>query len=182
MVGSQKLPAPDSSRHERLPAMTARSLIRLAMCLALCLGVGFTAGIVTNPEIPTWYASLVKPSWTPPNWAFPVVWNILYALMGVSLWLLWDRFDDPIAARKAVPLFFIQLALNFAWSPVFFWLHRPVEALVIIAVLAIAIAATIVFALKAQRTAGLLLVPYLAWVIYATTLNAGIVALNPSVQ
>ena len=160
--------------------MTARSLIRLALCLALCLGVGFTAGIVTAPEIPTWYASLEKPSWTPPSWAFPVVWNILYAMMGVSLWLLWDRFDDPIAARKAIGLFFLQLALNFAWSPVFFWMHRPLEALFIIALLAISIAATIAFALKAQRIAGWLLVPYLGWVSYATTLNAGIVALNRS--
>jgi len=99
--------------------------------------------------------------------------------MGVSLWLLWDRSIDPIAARKAITLFLIQLALNAAWSPVFFLLHRPVEALVIITLLAISIAATIAFALKAQRIAGWLLVPYLAWVSYATTLNAGIVALNP---
>jgi translocator protein len=159
--------------------MTARSLVRLVLCLVLCLGVGFVAGIVTAPEITDWYASLEKPSWTPPNWAFPVVWNILYALMGVSLWLLWDRYDDPIPARKAIALFFVQLALNFAWSPVFFGLHRPVEALFIIAILAVAIGATIAFALKAQRTAGFLLAPYLAWVCYATTLNAGIVALNP---
>jgi benzodiazapine receptor len=114
-----------------------------------------------------------------PELGVPVVWNILYSMMGVSLWLLWDRFDDPIATRKAIALFFVQLALNFSWSPVFFWLHRPVEALFIIALLAVTIAGTIAFALKAQRTAGLLFVPYLAWVAYATTLNAGIVALNP---
>lgn len=92
--------------------------------------------------------------------------------------MLWDRFDDPIAARKAIGLFLAQLALNAAWSPVFFALHRPVKALVIIALLAISIASTIAFALKAQRTAGWLLVPYLGWVSYATTLNAGIVALT----
>jgi translocator protein len=159
--------------------MTARSFIRLLLCLALCVGVGFTAGIVTGPEISTWYASLEKPSWTPPNWAFPVVWNILYATMGVSLWLLWDRPHDSSAARKTIALFLVQLALNAAWSPVFFSMHRPVAALVIIGLLAVSIAATIAFAFKAQRTAGWLLVPYLAWVFYATTLNAGIVALNP---
>jgi translocator protein len=159
--------------------MTPRSFVRLLLCLALCLGVGLTAGVVTAPAIPTWYASLEKPSWTPPNWAFPVVWNILYAMMGVSLWLLWDRPHVPSVARKAMRLFFLQLALNAAWSPVFFLLHRPVEALVIIALLAISIAATIAFALKTQRVAGWLLVPYLVWVTYATTLNAGIVALNP---
>jgi translocator protein len=159
--------------------MTAGSIVRLLLCLALCLGVGLTAGIVTAPAIPTWYASLLKPSWTPPNWAFPVMWNILYAMMGMSLWLLWDRPRDLYAARKAIALFFLQLALNAAWSPVFFLLHRPMEALLIIGLLALSTTATIVFALKAQRVAGWLLVPYLAWVTYATTLNAGIVALNP---
>jgi tryptophan-rich sensory protein len=158
--------------------MIARSLVRLLLCLALCLGVGLTAGIVTAPAIPTWYASLEKPSWTPPNWVFPVVWNILYAMMAVSLWLLWDRPHDPVSARKAIGLFLIQLALNAAWSPVFFLLHRPIEALVILGLLVISIAATIAFALKAQRTAGWLLAPYLGWVSYATTLNAGIVVLN----
>jgi tryptophan-rich sensory protein len=107
------------------------------------------------------------------------VWNILYAIMGVSLWLLWDRAHDRRAARNAIGLFLSQLALNAAWSPVFFLLHRPVEALVIIAILAISTAVTIAFAFKAHRTASWLLVPYLAWVCYATTLNAGIVALKP---
>jgi translocator protein len=158
--------------------MTARSLVRLLLCLALCIGVGLAAGMVTAPEFTTWYPLLEKPSWTPSNSAFPVVWNLPYAMMGVSLWLLWNRARDSQAARKAIALFLLQLALNAAWSPVFFLLHRPVEALVVIALLVICIAATIAFAFKAQRTAGWLLVPYLAWVTYVTTLNAGIVALN----
>ena len=80
--------------------------------------------MVTAPEIPTWYASLAKPRGRPIG-TFHVVWSILYAMMGVSLWLLWDRFGDPIAARKAIALFLRQLALNVAWSAVFFLLHRP---------------------------------------------------------
>jgi tryptophan-rich sensory protein len=147
--------------------------------LVLCLGVGFTAGRVTYPEIATWYAALAKPGWTPPNWAFPVVWNLLYAMMGVSLWLLWDRAAEVAQRRTAIVLFFVQLALNAAWSPTFFFLHNTRAALGIIVLMAIAIAATIITARRVQSTAALLLVPYLAWVLYASTLNAGIVALNP---
>ncbi len=158
--------------------MTARSIIRLLACLALCLGVGFASGSVTYPEIPPWYASLVKPSWTPPNRAFPLVWNILYGMMGISLWLLWDRGRDAAAKRTALTLFVVQLMLNAAWSPVFFALHQTRAALAIIMMMVIAIAATIVAAWRTQRVAAWLLIPYLAWVLYATSLNAGIVALN----
>jgi translocator protein len=158
--------------------MSGRSIFRLLVCLALCLGVGFVSGSVTYPEIPTWYASLVKPSWTPPNWAFPLVWNILYTMMGFSLWLLWDRGGQVAATRTAIILFVVQLMLNAAWSPVFFALHQTQAALAIIVLMAIAIAASIVSAWRSQRVAAWLLIPYLAWVLYATSLNAGIVALN----
>ena len=158
--------------------MTSPSIIRLLVCLALCLGVGFASGSVTYSEIPTWYASLAKPSWTPPNWAFPLVWTILYTMMGVSLWLLWDRGISASATRTSIILFIVQLMLNAAWSPVFFALHQTRVALAIIVLMAIAIAATIVAAWRTQRVAATLLIPYLAWVLYATSLNAGIVALN----
>lgn len=158
--------------------MTGSSVLRLLTCLALCVGVGFISGSVTTAEIMTWYASLNKPSWTPPNWAFPVVWNILYVMMGVSLWLLWDRAGDTPARRTAIIAFVLQLALNAAWSPVFFGMHQTRVALAIIVLMAIAIAATIIAAWRTQRTAAWLLMPYLAWAIYATTLNAGVVALN----
>jgi tryptophan-rich sensory protein len=154
-------------------------MIRLLVCLALCLGVGFAGGSVTYPEIPTWYASLVKPSWTPPNWTFPLVWNILYTMMAVSLWLLWERGRNAVVTRTAIILFVVQLVLNAAWSPVFFALHQTRVALAIIVLMAIAIAATIVAAWLTQRVAALLLIPYLAWVLYAASLNAGIVVLNP---
>lgn len=158
--------------------MTERSLLRLIACLALCLGVGLANGSVTYPEIPTWYATLSKPSWTPPDWAFPLVWNVLYAMMGVSLWLLWDRAGDASGRRPAITLFLVQLALNAAWSPVFFALHQTRAALAIAVALAVAVAATILAAWHTHRVAAWLLVPYLAWVLYASALNAGIVALN----
>jgi tryptophan-rich sensory protein len=158
--------------------MSGSSFLRLIGCLAFVLGVALANGNVTYPEIPTWYASLTKPWWTPPDWAFPLVWSVLYLMMGVSLWLLWDRSADAHRRRRAITLFLVQLALNAAWSPVFFGLHNTRAALVIIVLLAVAIAATILAAWRTQRTAAWLLVPYLAWVLYATTLNAGIVARN----
>ena len=158
--------------------MTGRSFFRLIGCLGLCLGVALINGSVTYPEIPTWYASLTKPPWTPPNWVFPLVWSVLYAMMGVSLWLLWDRAADTARRRMAITLFFLQLVLNAAWSPVFFGLHHTRAALVIIVLLVAAIAATILAAWRTQRVAAWLLALYLVWVVYAATLNAGIVTLN----
>ncbi|MFM1813671.1 MAG: hypothetical protein RLZ98_366 [Pseudomonadota bacterium] len=158
--------------------MSGRSLVRLFACLVLCLGVGAAGGFFTAPEIPTWYAGLIKPSWTPPSWVFPVVWNILYAMMGVSLWLLWDRAAPGPSRTAAITAFFVQLVLNASWSPVFFTLHQVGLALAIIVLLAIAIATTIAYAWRVQRWAAWLLLPYLAWVSYASTLNAGIWWMN----
>jgi tryptophan-rich sensory protein len=100
-------------------------------------------------------------------------------MMAVSVWLLWERGAEGSAKLTAVVLFAAQLVLNAAWPPVFFALHQISFALVIIAALAVAIAATIAAAWRVQPMAALLLVPYLLWVIYATALNAGIVVLNP---
>ena len=158
--------------------MTTQSAIRLFACLALCLGVGALGGFATAPEIPTWYASLNKPTWTPPSWVFPVVWNLLYAMMALALWLLWDRTPNSPARQTAIIAFVVQLVLNAAWSPVFFTLHQTAVALAIIVALALAIAVTIHYAWRAQKTAALLLTPYLVWVLYATTLNAGIWSMN----
>ena len=117
-------------------------------------------------------------AWTPPNWVFPLVWSALYVMMGVSLWLLWDRAADTPRRRTAITLFLLQLGLNAAWSPVFFGLHHTGAALVIIVLLAAAITAAILAAWRTQRVAAWLLAPYLVWVVYAATLNAGIVTLN----
>jgi len=152
------------------------SLVQLGCCIGLCLLAGYIGAQVTYPEISTWYAALAKPSWTPPNRAFPVVWNALYVLMGVSLWLLWRSSNGE--ARPAIGLFFIQLALNAAWSPVFFGLHQIRWGVAIIVALALAIAATIAFAWDVNRAAAWLLVPYLVWVIYAASLNSAIALLN----
>ena len=158
--------------------MRARSTARLVLSLSVCLGVGILGSLVTRSEIPTWYASLTKPSWTPPPLAFPIVWTALYILMGISFWRLWESEPGSQARSTAMVLFLAQLALNAGWSPVFFGWHDPLSALVIIAALLPAIGATIVFTSQVDRVAAGLLAPYLAWVAYASTINAGVVVLN----
>lgn len=158
--------------------LRSKSVARLVLSLSMCLGIGILESLVTRPEIPTWYAALTKPSWTPPPLVFPIVWTALYVLMGVSFWRLWESEPGSQARSMAMFLFMGQLALNAAWSPVFFGWHCPVTALVIIATLLPTIGATIVFALRVDRVSALLLAPYFAWVAYASTINAGVVVLN----
>ena len=158
--------------------MTAKSVGRLILCLLLCLAVGVVGSLATRPEIPVWYAALAKPWWTPPPVVFPIAWTLLYILMAISLWRLSDRTSPSPARSSAIIWFWIQLLLNAAWSPVFFGWHGTRTALVIIIALLIAIAMTIMSASRADKTAAWLLAPYLIWVAYATTLNAGVVAMN----
>ena len=158
--------------------MKSKSGVRLGLSLLLCLSVGALEGLVTRPEIPAWYAGLVKPSWTPPPLVFPVAWTVLYILMAASLWRLWDLAAGSAARTRALIWFAVQLALNALWSPVFFGWHGTKTALVVIVGLLLAIAATMIAASRADRPAAWLLTPYLLWVAYATTINIGVVAMN----
>lgn len=153
-------------------------LSRLGACAILLAAVSGLGAAATYPQIPTWYAALAKPAWTPPNFAFPIVWTVLYALMAIALWRLWDRAPDSPARRRALGLFLAQLALNAAWSPVFFGLHAVGAAFGIILVLIALVAATLQAALRADEVAGWLLVPYLPWLGYAAALNGAILFLN----
>jgi tryptophan-rich sensory protein len=155
------------------------SALRLAACLALCLAVAVAGAYVTRPEIPTWYAALAKPWWTPPNRLFPVAWNILYGLMALSLWRLWERVRvNTLGASGAIRLFLLQLALNAVWSPVFFGLHAIRTGLAIIVALALTLFVTILSAHRVDRLTAWMLVPYLGWILYAASLNIGIAVLN----
>lgn len=154
------------------------SLVRLTLCVLLCLAVGAAGSYFTTAEIPTWYAALNKPAWTPPNIAFPVVWTALYVMMAVTLWLLWDRVPPSPARTTALGWFFVQLALNAIWSPIFFGAHATRAALIIVVLMFVAIVMTIRTTWPLHRTAAMLLIPYLLWIAYASTLNAGIVAMN----
>jgi tryptophan-rich sensory protein len=125
-----------------------------------------------------WFDALQKPSFMPPGWAFGLVWPILYALLGISLAMILAEPPSP-RRQAALTLFFIQLLLNFAWSPIFFAGHDIRLAKVIIwAMAAIAAAAAGQF-LRLRKAAGFLLVPYLAWLVFAATLNMSIEELNP---
>lgn len=151
--------------------------MKLFVSLATTLAVGFIAGFATNASIDTWYAGLHKPSFTPPNSLFPIVWTILYILMGISLYLVWKQPKSNSRSR-AVIAYFIQLALNFFWSFLFFRWHAIGWAFVDIICLWSFIAITIVLFYVKSNTAAALLMPYLLWVTYATVLNYFIWELN----
>jgi tryptophan-rich sensory protein len=149
----------------------------LFLWLAVVFVVSLAGTMVTMPKIPTWYAELAKPGFTPPNWIFGPVWTTLYVLMALSVWRI-DNVADALERRRAMLLFALQLALNALWSPVFFGFEAPKLGLLVIIVLVAAIAATLAAFWRLDRIAGIMLVPYLAWSTYATALNAAIVALN----
>jgi tryptophan-rich sensory protein len=139
------------------------------------LVVGATASVFTEPSIAGWYASLKKPSFNPPNFVFAPVWTALYVAMAVAAWRAW-RVEG--VRSVALTLYFLQLTLNFLWSLVFFAQHQIAMALADIAGMWIAIVATAIAFFRADRVAGLLMLPYIAWVSFAAALNAGIWRLN----
>lgn len=147
--------------------------------VGLSLLVGATAAAVTAPGVRGWYLSLMRPPGTPPDWVFAPVWTILYILMGLAAWLVWRRGRRMgVEGRTALRLWGWQLLVNALWSPVFFALHSPAAALLVIVVLLALIAISLRAFLRIRPLAGCLLLPYLAWVCYATYLNAGFWWLN----
>ena len=152
--------------------------MRHALALTLFLLATFVAAGVGAFFVPgAWYESLAKPDWNPPNWLFGPVWTLLYVMIGTSGWLVW-REAGFAGARWALSIFALQIALNAAWSWLFFGLQRPDLALVEIVVLLLSIALMIGLFWPVSRLAALLLVPYLGWVGFATVLNAAIWKLN----
>ncbi len=145
--------------------------------MLLCLAVGFIGALSTMPSIPTWYAALAKPSFNPPNDVFGPVWTVLYIAMAVAAWLIWKSPASP-ARTNALMIWAAQLLLNAVWTPTFFAFHRIGAALLVIVLLDVALACLIVVAWRLYRTASLLLMPYLAWTLFATALNAAIFRLN----
>jgi tryptophan-rich sensory protein len=134
--------------------------------------------LFTFSSIPTWYASLDKPFFNPPNWIFSPVWTLLYFLMGISLYLILLNGWQDREAKRGIILFFAQLLLNVAWSFVFFFLHNPAIAFIIIILLWIMIFLSIFQFLKINKLASYLLIPYLLWVSFASILNFSIWQLN----
>lgn len=151
--------------------------VKLVLSLVLIVGIGSLGGLFTYPEIGTWYATLQKPSFQPPNWLFGPVWTLLYTLMAISFYLIWKQPPSELR-RKAIAIFVIQFVLNFCWSIIFFNRHQVGWALVEIGVMWICILLTILRFSKLSSTAAWLLVPYILWVSFATLLNAAIWKLN----
>jgi tryptophan-rich sensory protein len=139
------------------------------------LGVGACASLFTTPEIPTWYAGLNHPAIAPPKWVFAPVWTTLYILMAAAAWRVWRTTG---LKSKEIAAFAVQLALNFAWSAIFFALHHIGAALIEIAVLDLAILATAILFFRRDALAGLLFAPYLAWALFATALTHAFWRLN----
>ena len=152
-----------------------RTGVKLILSLLIPLVVGWSASWFTIPEIAGWYTTLAKPAWNPPNYIFGPVWTVLYVLMGIVLFLIWK--NRPTEKRLLI-LFFIQLALNFGWSLLFFGAHRIGFALIDLLLLWIVLWILIIYLGKVHKTASWLLVPYIAWVSFAGILNYTIFHLN----
>jgi len=154
------------------------TVLRLLLSIALPLSVGGLSGIATARGVQDWYPTLAKPSFNPPDWVFGPVWTLLYVMMGVAAFLVWQRGWNDEAVRIALVLFLVQLALNGLWSILFFGMRSPGLAFAEIIVLWLSIAATAVLFWRVLAAAGMLLLPYAAWVSFAAVLNGSIWILN----
>jgi tryptophan-rich sensory protein len=155
-----------------------RSWVVLAIFVAICLAVGSAGGWTVAGSVADWYPALAKPSWTPPTSLFGPVWTALYIMMAVAAWLVWKKDVRFAGVRVALILFFVQLALNFLWSFLFFGLRAPGLGLIDIVLLLLLVAVTTWAFFQQSRWAGVIMLPYLAWVGFATALNFAIWQLN----
>lgn len=155
----------------------SRELGMLVVSLAACFGVSALGASWASQGLSPWYEGLSKPSWNPPGWVFGPVWVTLYILMAVAAWMIWRVRERP-GAWVALGLYVVQLALNLAWTGIFFTLKLPGPALFEIALLWVMILATIVAFGRVRPWAGALLVPYLVWVSFASALNFMLWRLN----
>ncbi len=153
--------------------------IALIVAILLPLAVGWLGSVATLGAVREWYPTLVQPSFAPPTWVFGPVWTILYVMMGAASWLAWRQGIAKPEVRSALAVYGVQLAFNLAWSWLFFRLRQPFVALIEIVVLLVLIAITARRFAVVSRMAALLMLPYLAWVAFATVLNAGFWWLNP---
>jgi benzodiazapine receptor len=163
------------------PRLTARPLPALLVYAAAVVVVAGLGGLATSAGqgADGWYASADKPAFTPPGWLFGPVWTVLYAAMALAAWRLSRRREEGVtAATPLLRLWWVQLGLNFLWTPLFFAGQLLWLGLVDIVLLDVAVAVLVVRAWRVDRVAAVLLAPYLAWILFATALNAGVAALN----
>ncbi len=151
---------------------------KLIISIAIPLIGGFLSGFLAMRNVTEFYSMLVKPSFSPPAWIFAPAWTILYVLMGIAAFLIWEKGLNIAGVIPALAIFLIQLALNFSWTPIFFGLQSIAGGFIVIVILWIAVLITIILFWRLNKIAGLLLIPYLLWITFATALNYFIMKLN----
>ena len=157
---------------------------KIVICSLGFLGLGFLSGISTISEIESWYSTLNKPFFSPPNWLFGPAWTAHYILMGGSAALIWQVISKaryPIItryAKRGIVFFMIHFLFNLAWTPVFFGLHQTVFAFVILLIILVSLIFLIRHFFRLDRLSAFLLIPYLLWVTFASALNLAIILLN----
>ncbi len=149
-------------------------IIELIVSILIAQSAGFIGAFFTTPNITSWYELLNKPSWTPPNWLFGPVWIFLYLLMGISAYLVWRERQNAPFVKTALLVYAAQLVLNVLWSVIFFGYHFIGLACVDISLLWLGILLTMVLFWRIAPLAGILFIPYLAWVSLAAALNLSI--------
>jgi len=153
--------------------------MKIAICIAICLIIGYAGGFATASSINSWYLTLEKPVFNPPNWIFGPVWTALYILMGTSFGMIWTMNPSPLR-NLAMIVFAIQLVLNFAWSFLFFYFKDLLGALIEIVLLWLGITICISLFYKLKPVTAYLLIPYILWVSFASVINFSIYWLNKS--
>jgi len=163
-----------------LLVMDKRKILQLLGFVILCEIIGSLGAIFTTPNIPTWYALLAKPFFSPPNWIFAPVWTTLFLLMGIAIFLIWENKDKKILVQRksAILWFAVQFVFNILWSFLFFGLKNPFYGFIGIIFLWVSIVITILSFYKINKKAAYLLIPYLLWVSFASILNYFVMILN----
>ncbi|MEO6497892.1 MAG: TspO/MBR family protein [Chitinophagaceae bacterium] len=151
---------------------------KFIVALLIPLAIGGISGYITATNVEGWFSTIQKPSFNPPNAVFAPVWTTLYFLMGIGLFLVWKQPKTTYCRTTAIAFFIVQLALNFFWSILFFNLHHPALAFLDIVLLWISILLMTIFFYKVKPLAGLLQIPYICWVSFASVLNYSIWQLN----
>lgn len=154
------------------------NVLKLVVSIVICQLAGIVGSIFTYGAVSEWYPTLIKPWWTPPNWLFAPVWITLFTLIGISLYIVWDKWLEKKEVKTAMYVFGVQLILNILWSVIFFGLKSPLFGFIEIVILWIAILVTMIKFYKISRASAYILVPYIIWVTIAAALNFSILILN----
>ncbi|MGL4635620.1 MAG: TspO/MBR family protein [Beijerinckiaceae bacterium] len=163
---------------ELIPAFSTRSLVFLAIAVFIVVAAAISGSSATGPNIATWYSTIKKPWFNPPNWIFPVVWPILYSLMALGFWRVLRQVDGGRDRKTAIFAFLIMIVFNAAWSFAFFGAQSPLAGLVVIAGLWLSIVYMVLSFRKVDALSAWLQLPYLGWVSFASLLNIAIWRLN----